>query len=62
MEAGGFDNTKADTKAVVVIRKEGAGTKNYTLNLQLVLEGKSGESFYLRRSDIIFVPERFSWF
>ncbi|HEY1793820.1 MAG TPA: polysaccharide biosynthesis/export family protein [Opitutaceae bacterium] len=62
MEAGGFDAERADTRAVVVIREEDGRSKNYTLNLQRVLDGKSTESFYLRPSDIIYVPQRFSWF
>jgi protein involved in polysaccharide export with SLBB domain len=62
MEAGGFDNAKADMRAVVVIRREEGQTKNYTLNLKLVLEGKLSEPFYLKPFDIVYVPERFSWF
>jgi polysaccharide export outer membrane protein len=62
MEASGFNNAKADTKAVVVIRNQDGHTKNYTLNLQLVLDGKSSEQFYLKPSDIVYVPEKFSWF
>ncbi|HEY1847818.1 MAG TPA: polysaccharide biosynthesis/export family protein [Opitutaceae bacterium] len=62
MEAGGFDSSKADTKSVVVIRQLDGQSKNFTLNLQKVLDGKSGESFYLRASDIVYVPEKFSWF
>ena len=62
MEAGGFDNEKADTQAVVVIRKENGGTKNYTLNLKDVLDGKSGAAFYLKPSDIVYVKEKFNWF
>jgi polysaccharide export outer membrane protein len=62
MEAGGFDSAKANMKAVVVIRNKGGQTQNYTLNLQLVLEGKQNEQFYLEPSDIVYVPEKFSWF
>jgi polysaccharide biosynthesis/export protein len=62
MEAGGFDNARADMKAVVVIRRENGQTKNYTLNLKLVLEGKQSEPFFLKPFDIVYVPERFSWF
>jgi len=62
MEAGGFDSAKADTTAVVVIRNEGGQTKNTTLNLKLVLEGKQNRAFFLKPSDIIYVPEKFSWF
>ena len=62
MEAGGFDYTKANLKAVRVIRHEGDRVENYTLNLKLVLDGKENKQFYLQPSDIVFVPERFSWF
>ncbi len=62
MEAGGFDYTKANLKAVRVIRHEGDRVENYTLNLKLVLAGKADKQFYLQPSDIVFVPERFSWF
>ena len=62
MEAGGFDYSKADTKAVTVIRTEGGKTKNYVLNLQLTLDGKPSEPFYLKPSDIVYVKEKFVWF
>ncbi len=62
MEAGGFDTNKADLTSVKLVRHENGGTKNYTLNLKAVLDGKSSEAFYLKRSDILFVPEKFSWF
>ncbi len=62
MEAGGFDYTKANLKDVEVIRQEGGQAKNYNLNLKLEMEGKSSEPFYLKPSDIIYVPEKFSWF
>jgi len=62
MEAGGFISDKADMKAVVVVRQENGGTKNYTLNLKEILDGKSGASFYLKPFDIVYVPDKFSWF
>jgi polysaccharide export outer membrane protein len=62
MEAGGFDMGKANTKAVLVIREENGILNNYKLNLKGVLEGKQGESFYLRPYDKVFVPEKVSWF
>ena len=62
MEAGGFDETKANRKAVVVIRQENGGVKRFTLDLQKILDGKATEIFYLQPSDTIYVPEKFSWF
>jgi polysaccharide export outer membrane protein len=63
MEAGGFDFTKANTKAVVVIRKDATGkTHNYTLNLKRILDGLDNEPFILQPADIVFVPERFALF
>lgn len=62
MEAGGFDNAKADMAHVAVVRQGAGKTEHFTINLKQVLEGKSVEPFYLRRSDIIHVPEKFKWF
>jgi polysaccharide biosynthesis/export protein len=62
MEAGGFDYTKADLKHVTVIRQEENGTKNYILDLKSVMDGKTSEPFYLKPSDIVYVPERFQFF
>ena len=62
MEAGGFDMTRANMDAVTVIRMEEGKTKNYVLNLKAVIDGKSHDPFYLKPSDIVHVPEKFSWF
>ena len=62
MEAGGFDSAKANAKEVRVIRQEDGQTKTYTLNLKAVLDGASGEPFYLKSHDVIYVPEKISWF
>jgi polysaccharide export outer membrane protein len=62
MEAGGFDYTKADLGHVRVVRNAKGGTKNYTLNLRQVFEAKQSTPFYLKPSDIVYVPEKFSWF
>jgi len=62
MEAGGFDFAKADTKNVQIIRRGKDGTQNYKVNLKRVMEGKGGDPFYLKPSDIIYVPEQFTWF
>jgi hypothetical protein len=45
-----------------VIRKEETGTKKYTLNLKAVMDGETGEPFYLKPEDIVFVQEKFNWF
>ena len=62
MEAGGFDYDTADLKDVAVIRREGNVMKRYKSNLKAVLEGKQSEPFYLQPGDIVYVPERFSFF
>jgi polysaccharide biosynthesis/export protein len=62
MEAGGFDYNKANLKAVTVSRTVGGRVQHYTLNLKSVLAGQTSEVFYLKPSDIVFVPERFVFF
>jgi polysaccharide export outer membrane protein len=62
MEAGGFDLARADTKKVRVIRQEDGKTKTYGLNFKAVLDGAPAEVFYLKSNDVIFVPEKISWF
>jgi len=62
MEAGGFDGARADMQAVRIVRVQDGVTKNFVLNLKLALEGGQSEPFYLQRSDIVYVPEKFSWF
>jgi polysaccharide export outer membrane protein len=62
MEAGGFDYARANMKAVAVIRRENGRTEHHTLNLKRVLNGQQDDPFNLKPSDIIYVPERFSWF
>jgi polysaccharide biosynthesis/export protein len=58
----GVDYSKANLKAVTVIRREGSHQEYHTLNLKKVLQGQATEQFYLKPSDIIFVRERFTWF
>lgn len=62
MEAGGFDNAKADSKGVIVIRTENGRTVNLRIDLKAVIEGKQSQPFYLKPSDIVVVPDKFSWF
>ena len=59
MEAG-LDHAKANLKSVMIIR-EGEG-QNHRLNLKLPLQNKKSEPFMLKPGDIIYVPEKFSWF
>jgi polysaccharide biosynthesis/export protein len=58
MEAGGFDNAKANMRRVVILRNEEGQLKHYILDLKRVLDGKSKQLFYLRPSDIVYVPEK----
>jgi polysaccharide export outer membrane protein len=62
MEAGGFDYNKANLKKVTVIRHDANRTEHFTLDMKGVLKGEQNESFNLKPSDIIYVPERFNWF
>lgn len=62
MEAGGFDYQKANQTSVKVIRHENGQTRSFPVNLKLEMQGKPGGSFALKPSDIVFVPESFTWF
>lgn len=62
MEAGGFDYTTADTRAVRIIRNDNGVMKHFTINLQRVLDGKSSTAFYVQPDDIIYVAQRFELF
>ncbi|MBU6410091.1 MAG: polysaccharide biosynthesis/export family protein [Verrucomicrobia bacterium] len=62
MEACGFDYNTANLKAVEVIRQQGNTLKHYKLNLKRDLTGKATKPFYLEPSDILYVPQKFSWF
>ena len=62
MESGGFDYSKANLTSVRVIRQETGEMKNFKVNLKLVLQGKESEPFNLKPADIVYVPEKFTWF
>ena len=62
MEAGGFDASRADMQAVRIVRIQDGVTKNYVVDLKSALEGGESQPFYLKRSDIVYVPEKFRWF
>jgi polysaccharide export outer membrane protein len=58
----GIDMAKSNLKKVRIIRREKGRTEYHILNLKQPLLGQPSESFELKPSDIIFVPERFSLF
>jgi polysaccharide export outer membrane protein len=62
MESGGFDYSRANLKAVTVLRQFEGQTMSYKLNLKDALTGVSTQPFYLKPSDIVYVPEKFNWF
>ena len=63
MEAGGFDQAKADLKKVKVLREFEGQTVSYTVDMSKVIKGVPGtKPFYLKPSDKIHVPQKFNWF
>lgn len=61
MESG-FDAATANLQSVMIIR-ETNGRYNYlTLNLQLILDGKETQPFYLRPSDTVKVSKKITVF
>jgi polysaccharide export outer membrane protein len=61
MEAG-VDYNRANLKSVRVVRTENGKTEHYTLDLKEILKGKMNDEFILKPQDVIYVPEKFSWF
>ena len=57
MEAGGVDS-RAKLSGVTVLRVEGGQRIARKINLKHTLEGKDSFLFYLKPSDIIYVPEK----
>ena len=62
MEAGGFNYATANLSSVQIIRHENGAVKHFTVDLKLALNGKDSVPFYLKPSDIVYVPERFTVF
>ena len=62
MEAGGFDYARANLKNVRVIRTEDTIVKTFVVDLRGVVSGEDIKPFYVKPSDIIFVPEKFTLF
>jgi polysaccharide export outer membrane protein len=61
-EAGGFDTMKADMKHVKIVRTENGKVKTYIVNVKDILNSTQTEPIYLKPSDSVMVPERFSMF
>lgn len=59
----GIDHTKANLKSVVIIRDLPTGKREkFKINLARQLKGEPTLPFSLEPFDIIYVPERFSWY
>ncbi len=58
MEAGGFDEARAKSSAVVVTRDENGVPRSYRLDVQAMIRGRSATRFYVRPNDVIYVPSR----
>lgn len=62
MDAGGFDPTTANLKAVVVVRQGKDGTTKFTVNVKNMMNGGKEKPFYLQPADMVYVPVKFTWF
>ncbi len=62
MEAGGPDYTKANLKAVTVLRQEQGEIKSFIVDVKSILDGVKTEPFYLKPYDTVYVKEKFAWF
>ena len=62
MEAGGFDRTKADLKKVTVLRQIDGKSMSYKVDVKATIDGANVKQFFLKPSDIVVVPEKFTWF
>lgn len=58
IEAGGFDQYRAQLSATTVLRIKDGREVSYPVNLKHVLQGNDPTPFYLEPSDIIYVPAR----
>jgi len=58
MESGGFDYTRANLKAIKVVRTKDGKTQTYTINLKGIISGGPIDIFYLEPSDIVYVPAK----
>ena len=61
MEAG-YDPVNSNLQSVMIIREKNGKYSYLTLNLQLVLDGKETQPFYLRPSDTVKVSKKVTVF
>jgi len=62
LESGGFDPNKANLKSVRILRDQEGTMQSFNLNLKSAMKGETNQIFYLKPYDIVYVPEKFSWF
>jgi polysaccharide biosynthesis/export protein len=62
MDSGGPDYARANLKRVRIIRTQNNQTKNYIVNLRGIVDSTPIDVFYLQPSDIVYVPEKMTWF
>lgn len=62
MEAGGFDRAKADLRKVTVLRQIDGKSMSYKVDVKATIDGANVKQFFLKPSDIVVVPEKFTWF
>lgn len=59
----GIDYDRSNLKRVCIIRETPNGqTQKFKLNLKVILQGKPAVPFALQPLDIIYVPEKFTWY
>lgn len=58
MMSGGFDTTKGELSAVVVLRHEGDKTVGYKIDLSNSMVGGETKDFLLQPQDIVYVPNK----
>jgi polysaccharide export outer membrane protein len=62
LEAGGFDQARANLKKVTVLRELEGQTVSYIIDMRKVITGASGiVPFYLEPADKVHVPQKFNW-
>jgi polysaccharide export outer membrane protein len=62
MEAGGFDQARANLKKVAVLREIDGKITSYPVDMGKVFTDATSKPFYLKPGDIVHVPQKFNWF